>query len=171
MACAIEQSATEWFGGAHSLVRQWFIHAVRNPRAHADVAKMLAVPTEDYVNNWLSRHAGCTVEKVQHRPYDSVGRATNGRLIRQQIKLRTGKWYMSSMYGARDFDMMVVFTPGPYFSLRQSTIRCIPACVLADPMNPAHMVRNADFLKPIFNCDTMTHRVLRDIYGLSATAK
>jgi hypothetical protein len=173
----VEQSATEWFGAEPSVMRNWFVQAVKDPKQTADIGKILSPGAEFYVNEWLTKKTGRPIRNVLGLPYDGVT-ADDGPIVRHQSKFRTKSWHMEvtrrqknasdsgrDKYALGEFDVMVIFVPGPCFSLSQSRIRCVPIEALIDPKKPTHLYGCVpQKIRRIYDTDEKTDEVIQTIW-------
>lgn len=175
-----ERSASEWFGQNDSLMREWFIQAVMDPKQHRDIGKVLAYATEVYVNKKLEEMTGRPIKSVYGSSYD--GETMDEPRIRHQIKFRsTNLWHLETTrrnsgknqntnntghvaYRNNEFDVLVIFIPGKAFGITGSNITCIPVSALIDPYRPHQLITNASPLKREFDNDTKTKSVLSELY-------
>lgn len=175
-----ERSATEWFGEGGSIMREWFVQAVLDPRQHRDIGKVLAYATEIHVNKILSEITGRPIRSVYGMSYD--GETIDEPRIRHQIKFRSsGSWHLETTrrnsqknqnlnstghvaYSSNEFDVLFIFIPGKAFGITGSKIRCIPATNLIDPHKPHQFVTNANPLKQWFDNDDTSLDVIEKIY-------
>jgi len=176
-----EKSADEWLGPGESLMRTWLVNAFMDTKQHRDIGKVLAYVVEIHVNTWLTEKTGRPVKNVVGEPYD--GKTDDDKpSVRNQIKFRMDAWHFETTrrnskknaetnstghvaYKKDEFDMLAIFKPGPTFGITGSTIRCIPASVLVNPMKPDQLITtiNANIRK-IYDCDEKTDEVIKLLY-------
>lgn len=176
----VEQSATEWFGSEKSIMRDWFVQAVGDPKQHRDIGKILAPGAETYVSQWLSRVSGRPIRNVIGESYDGI--TEDEPLVRHQVKFRCKDWHLEVTrrnskknenssetghvkYSREEFDVLVIFVPGPFFSLSQAHIRCIPIDALVDPKKPTHLyARIPQKIRKMYDTDEKSLEVIQSIY-------
>jgi hypothetical protein len=177
----VEQSATEWFGSGPSIMRDWFVQAVGDEKQHRDIGKLLAPGAETYVSQWLSRMTGRQIRNIIGESYDGIT-TDDEPLVRHQVKFRSKDWHLEVTrrnskknedsnetghvkYSREEFDILVIFVPGPFFSLSQSHIRCIPIDALVDPKKQTHLyARVPQKIRKIYDTDEKTLEVIRSMY-------
>jgi len=176
----VEQSATEWFGSEPSIMRDWFVQAVQDPKQHRDIGKILAPGAEIYVSQWLKEKTGRTFRNVVGESYDGI--TEDMPFVRHQSKFRCGDWHLEVTrrnskknensnetghvkYSREEFDVLVIFVPGPFFSLSQARIRCIPVDALVDPKKPTHLyARIPQKIRKMYDSDQKTLEVIQSMY-------
>lgn len=179
-----DRSATEWFGKSPSPARSWFYNALKDPKQHRDIGKVLAYFAEDYVKEYIEKKTGRSIKSIYGEPYDGI--TTNGPKIRHQVKFRMGSWHLETTrrnskknqdtnetghvaYRSDEFDVLVIFIPGPAFGITGSQIRFIPIKDLINPQKPNQLITNADKLKNKFNNDTISNMIIQTLYMSEAT--
>ena len=178
-----ENSANEWFGKEHSIMRDWFIRALLDPLQHRDIGKILSQAAEYYVNRELEKLSGRTIKDVVGEPYDGIT-DDEKPIVRHQVKFRgTESWHLETTrrnslknqdtnstghiaYKSDEFDMLVIFIPGHAFSLSKSKIRCIPTSALVNKQKPNQLITNASCLKSIYDNDKKTMEVIVEMYKI-----
>lgn len=180
------RSATEWFGSTPSLARTWFYNAVRDPKQHRDIGKVLAYFAEEHVKEYIMMKTGRSVRSVYGESYDGV--TTDGPKIRHQVKFRKDTWHLETTrrnsvknqdtnktghvaYRTDEFDVLVIFIPGPAFGVTGSKVRLIPTTDLINPNHPNQLMTNADRLKLRFNNDAASDVVLQQLYTITTYEK
>lgn len=172
-----EQSATEWFGSEPSVMRNWFVQAVSDPKQSCDIGKILAPGAEVYMTDWLSQKTGRLISNVTGLPYDGVT-VDDGPVVRHQSKFRSSSWHMEvtrrqknasdtgrDKYASSEFDVLVIFVPGPCFSLSQARIRCIPVEALIDPKKPTHLYSQVPMkIRRLYDSDEKTNEVVMSVW-------
>lgn len=176
-----EQSATEWFGPEPSIMRNWFVQAVNDPNQHRDIGKILAGASEVVAINWLREKTGRSIKSVSGMPYDGIT-DDDGPVVRHQTKFRSKDWHLETTrrnskknedssetghvkYRCDEFDILVIFIPGPWFSLTQGHIRCIPVSELIDKKKPTHLHASVPTkLKREYDTDEKTLEVIESMY-------
>lgn len=172
-----EKSAEEWLGHGDSLMNNWLINAIMDKKQHRDIGKILANVSELYVNKWLSEKTGKDVKSVVGESYDSL---LNDK-IRIQIKFRMDAWHFETTrrnskknedtnstghvaYKSDEFDLLIIFKPGPTFGITGSSIRCIPISALINEKKPNQLVTNiSSKIRKIYDNDEMTDEILQSI--------
>jgi hypothetical protein len=173
-----EESASEWFGAESSPMRDWFLQAIRDKAQHQDIGKVLSPGAEIYINAWLLRKTGRPIRHVTGVSYDGI---TDDDLppIRHQTKFRMSSWHLETTrrhkhapgttrvnYSKDEFDVLIIFIPGPHFSLSRARIRCIPIDVLIDPKKPTYLCRSVPkHIQRVYDTDEKTEEVLQTVYG------
>jgi len=178
---AAEKSATEWFGESPSIMRDWLVPAIMDPKQHREIGKLLAAPTEIFVNRWLSEKSGRPVKKIISESWDSETDDENPK-VRNQIKFRMGAWHFETTrrnsaknaetngtghvaYRNDEFDMVAIFKPGPSFGITGSTIRCIPISALINPSKPDQLITNIPMaIRKIYDNEDKTLEVIKTLY-------
>jgi len=176
----VEESATEWFGSEPSPMRTWFVQAVKDPKQHRDIGKLLAPGAEMYVNTWLEHRTGRPIRHVVGASYDGI--TDDVPYVRHQTKFRMGEWHLETTrrhskknkesvetghvkYKKDEFDILVIFIPGPFFSLSQAHIRCIPVDALIDPKKPSHLIAYVPkSVRRLYDTDESTDAVIQLMY-------
>lgn len=175
-----DRSATEWFGKESSPARLWFYNAVKDPKQHRDIGKVLAYFAEEYVKTYIIMKTGRSIISVYGESYDGIT-TDEKRKIRHQVKFRSGSWHLETTrrnsiknqdtnktghiaYRSDEFDVLVIFIPGPAFGITGSSIRFIPITDLINPQKPNQLITNADKLKNKFNNDTTTEAIIQELY-------
>ena len=170
-----EESATEWFGSEPSPMRQWFLQAVRDRTQHQDIGKVLAPGAEVYINAWLEQKTGRPIRHVTKTSYDGVTADDYVPQVRHQTKFRMSDWHLETTrrhtgtgrinYSRSEFDVLIIFVPGPFFSLSKARIRCIPVNELIDPKKPTHLRTSVPKrLRDVYDTDEKTDEVLQKVY-------
>jgi hypothetical protein len=183
-AAAAAAAAAEWIGNQEgpSLMRDYLVGAIMDPKQHRDIGKVLANVAEIHVNKWLSEQSGRTIHTVVGEPYDGETRDDKPK-VRNQVKFRMDAWHFETTrrnsqknaetnstghvaYRADEFDMVAIFKPGPHFGITGSSIRCIPASALVNPDKPGQLVTgiNASTRK-LYDSDEKTAEVIKLLYG------
>lgn len=171
----VEESATEWFGAEPSLMRQWFVQAVEDRTQHQDIGKVLAPGAEVYINAWLERKTGRPIRNITKTSYDGMTDDGHEPHVRHQTKFRMDAWHLETTrrhagtgrinYSKTDFDILIIFVPGPLFSLSKGHIRCIPVQELVDPKNPTHLRKSIpQSIRSVYDNDEKTDEVIRMVY-------
>ena len=175
-----EKSATEWIGSDDSIFRTWLVNAIMDQNQHKDIGKVLAYVTEVHVNKWLTKKTGLGVMRVDGKSYDS--KIDNGKTpIRFQIKFRMDKWHLETTrrnsiknketnstghiaYKKDEFDMLIIFKPGPTFGITGSIIRIIPAHVLVNPKKPDQLITTIyTHIRNVYDCDEKTEEIIKSL--------
>jgi len=176
-----ERSADEWIGYGESLMRNWLVNAIMDPKQHRDIGKVLAYVAEIHVNKWLSEKTGRPIKTVVGESYD--GKTDDDKVcVRHQIKFRMNVWHLETTrrnskkniktnrtghvaYKNDEFDMIVIFKPSPTFGIIGSSIRCIPVSVLINPQQPDQLITtiNANIRK-LYDCSKKTDEVIQLLY-------
>jgi hypothetical protein len=178
----VEQSATEWFGAEPSVMRNWFVQAVKDPKQISDIGKILSPGAEFYMNEWLTKKTGRLIKNVTCKPYDGIT-VDDGPVVRHQSKFRTNDWHMEvtrrqkgasdtgrDKYASGEFDVMVIFVPGPCFSLSHARIRCIPVKALIDPKKPSHLVARVPAkIRRMYDTDEKTDEVIQSTWCVKSS--
>lgn len=183
----IERSATEWFGSTHSVVREWFTSALRDPKQHRDIGKVLAYAAETHVMNVVSEMTGRKIRGVYGKAYDGETN-DDGPRVRHQVKFRSGTWHLETTrrnsaknqgvnqtghvaYRSNEFDLLFIFIPGKAFGLTGSKIRCVPADDLVDPKRPGQLRTSANPLRKKYDNDEAARNVILKSYLVSFSQK
>jgi hypothetical protein len=178
---SIQQAATEWFGAGPSRMRTWFVNAVSDEKQHRDIGKILAGAAEDYVCEWLAKNTGRKIRAVVGEAFDNVT-DDDGPVVRTQAKFRMGSWHFETTrrnsaknaetnatghvaYRLDEFDMVAIFTPGPFFGLTGAQVHCIPASACANPAKPDQCRTSLQGLKKVYGNEAATLRVLAELYA------
>lgn len=175
---AAEKSAREWVGDSDSPMKRWIVSAITDPKQHRDIGKVLAYVAEIHVANWIHEKLGRPIKNVHGMPYDAI--TDDDEIpIKYQIKFRMHTWHLETTrrnseknkdtnhtghiaYKKGEFDVLVIFKPGPSFGLSDSTIRCIPAHVLINPKKPDQLITNIPSkIRKIYDCDEIAECVVR----------
>jgi hypothetical protein len=174
-----KKSAEEWLGqGSDSLMKTWLINAIMDKKQHRDIGKILANVSEIYVNKWLSERIGKEVKSIVGESYDSILEDN----IRIQIKFRMDAWHFETTrrnskkneetnttghvaYKNDEFDLLVIFKPGPTFGISGSSVRCIPISALINEKKPDQLVTNiSSKIRKIYDNDEKTNEVLQSLF-------
>ena len=176
-----EKSATEWCGPSPSLVRNWLVEAIMDPKQHRDIGKHLAMPSEIYVNKWLSEKSGRPILGITGESWDGITNDDKPK-VRNQIKFRMGAWHFETTrrnskknaetnstghvaYRNDEFDMVAIFKPSPTFGITGSTIRCIPVSALINPSKPDQLITNFPAaIKKMYDNEAKTLEVIKTLY-------
>ena len=177
-----EKSATEWLGGpTPSLMRDWLVSAIMDPKQHRDIGKVLANVAEIHVNKWLSEKTGRPVKSVVGESWDGIT-DDDKPIVRNQIKFRMDLWHFETTrrnskknedtnstghvaYRKDEFDMVAIFKPSASFGLTGSTIRCLPVSALINPSKPDQLITNiTSSIRKIYDDETKTDEVLSSLY-------
>jgi hypothetical protein len=176
-----EKSATEWCGPSPSPVRDWLVEAIMDPKQHRDIGKHLAMPSEIYVNRWLSEKAARPIKSVTGVSWDGVTDDDKPK-VRNQIKFRMDAWHFETTrrnsaknaetngtghvaYRKDEFDMVAIFKPSPTFGITGSTIRCIPVSALINPAKPDQLITNIPMaIRKIYDNEEKTLEVIKMLY-------
>ena len=176
-----EKSATEWCGPSPSPVRNWLVQAIMDPKQHRDIGKHLAMPSEIYVNEWLSGKSGRPIKNVTGVSWDGITDDDKPK-VRNQIKFRMDAWHFETTrrnsaknaetngtghvaYRKEEFDMVAIFKPSPTFGLTGSTIRCIPTSALINPLKPDQLITNIPMpIRRIYDNEAKTIEVIKTLY-------
>ena len=176
----IERSATEWFGSSHSVVREWFVSALRDPQQHRDIGKVLAYAAENHVAKVVSGMTGRRIRSVYGKPYDGET-DDDGPRVRHQVKFRSGTWHLETTrrnsaknqganqtghvaYRSNEFDVLFIFIPGEAFGLTGSKIRCVPVHDLVDPARPSQLRTSANSLRKKYDNDGVAADIIQKLY-------
>ena len=174
-----EIAATEWCGDNDSIVKQWLISAILDPRQHRDIGKFLAPMAEIAVRDWLVGQTGLEMKCVSGESYDIIETMHGTRI---QVKFRMGDWHLETtrrnsnknqdtnasghvVYREDEFDVLAVFIPGPGFGRTGSRIRLVPVDELVNPKKPDELVKKVP--QPIrrkYDDDEMTRKVIRRLF-------
>ena len=177
-----EKSATEGLGGpTPSLMRDWLVSAIMDPKQHRDIGKVLANVAEIHVNKWLSEKTGRPVKSVVGESWDGIT-DDDKPIVRNQIKFRMDLWHFETTrrnskknedtnstghvaYRKDEFDMVAIFKPSASFGLTGSTIRCLPVSALINPSKPDQLITNiTSSIRKIYDNETKTDEVLSSLY-------
>lgn len=172
-----EKSAEEWLGQGESLMKTWLVNAIIDKKQHRDIGKILANVSELHVNKWLSEKTGKEVKSVVGESYDSI----LGDKVRIQIKFRMDAWHFETTrrnskknedtnstghvaYKTDEFDLLVIFKPGPTFGITGSSIRCIPIDALINKKKPNQLVTNiSSSIRKIYDNDEKTDEIIQNL--------
>lgn len=176
-----EKSATEWCGPSPSPVRDWLVAAILDPKQHRDIGKHLAMPSEIYVNKWLSEKSGRPIKNVTGESWDGITDDSKPR-VRNQIKFRMDAWHFETTrrnskknaetnstghvaYRKEEFDMVAIFKPSPTFGITGSTIRCIPVSALINPSKPDQLITSIPIaIRRMYDDEEKTTEVIKSLY-------
>ena len=177
-----EKSADEWLGSGNSLMRDWLVGAIMDPKQHRDIGKVLANVSEIYVNKWLSEKSGRPVKSVIGEPYDGI--TDDGKpIVRNQSKFRMSDWHFETTrrnskknaetnatghvaYRNNEFDIVAIFKPSSTFGITGSTIRCIPTSALINPKKPDQLVTHISAkIRKTYDNDAKTIEVINQLYN------
>lgn len=171
-----EIAATEWCGNNDSIVKQWLISAILDPRQHRDIGKFLAPMAEIAVRDWLVDQTGLEMKCVSGESYDIIETMHGTRI---QVKFRMGDWHLETTrrnsianqdtnatghvaYRADEFDLLVVFVPGPNFGLTGSRKCLVPVYELLSPTRRGQLVTRVPIaVRRRYDDSEMTRRVIR----------
>ena len=176
-----EKSAEEWVGSGDSPMRTWLIDAIMDSKQHRDIGKVLAYVAEVHVNAWLSKKTGRPIKNVVGESYDGK---TDDELpcVRNQIKFRMDAWHFETTrrnskknadtnstghvaYKKDEFDILVIFKPGPTFGITGSTIRCIPVSALINPKKQDQLITNiGSKIRKEYDNEAKTDEVIKQFY-------
>ena len=176
-----EKSATEWCGPSPSPVRNWLVQAIMDSKQHRDIGKHLAMPSEIYVNEWLSKKSGRPIKNVTGVSWDGITDDDKPK-VRNQIKFRMDTWHFETTrrnsaknaetngtghvaYRKDEFDMVAIFKPSSTFGITGSTIRCIPVSALINPAKPDQLITNIPIaIRKIYDNEEKTLEVITTLY-------
>ena len=176
-----EKSATEWCGPSPSPVRDWLVEAIMDQKQHRDIGKHLAMPSEIYVNKWLSEKSGRPIKNITGVSWDGITDDDKPK-VRNQIKFRMDAWHFETTrrnsaknaetngtghvaYRKEEFDMVAIFKPSPTFGITGSTIRCIPTSALINPLKPDQLITNIPMaIRRIYDNEAKTIEVIKTLY-------
>jgi hypothetical protein len=176
-----EKSATEWIGSSPSLMREWLVCAIMDPKQHREIGKVLAYVSEIHVNKWLSEQSGRPVKNVTGEPWDGIT-TDDEKVVRNQIKFRMDAWHFETTrrnsaknaetngtghvaYRKDEFDVVAIFKPSPTFGITGSTIRCIPVSALINPEKPDQLITNIPMsIRKVYDNEEKTLEVIKGLY-------
>ena len=176
-----EKSATEWLGPSPSIFRDWLVAAIMDPKQHRDIGKHLAMPSENYVNKWLTEQSGRPVKGITGESWDGVTDDDKPK-VRNQIKFRMDDWHFETTrrnsqknaetnstghvaYRKGEFDVVAIFKPSPTFGITGSTIRCIPVAALINPTKPDQLItRIPAAIRRVYDDAAKTTEVIKSLY-------
>ena len=176
-----EKSATEWCGPCPSLVRDWLVQAIMDKKQHRDIGKHLAMPSEIYVNKWISEKTGRPIKNVTGVSWDGIT-DDDKPVVRNQIKFRMDAWHFETTrrnskknsetnstghvaYRKDEFDVVAIFKPSPTFGITGSSIRCIPVSALINPLKPDQLITNiSTAIRKEYDNDSKTNEVIKLLY-------
>jgi hypothetical protein len=177
------KSADEWCGPYESPIRSCLIEQILDPSQHRDVGKLLANPSEFIVDKILAEKSGRPIVRVGGVAYD--GKTNDDKkCIRHQIKFRMGSWHLETTrrnsiknaktnstghvaYSKDEFDVLIIFIPGPTFGITGSKIRCIPVEALINPKKPDQLITQiTSNIRKIYDSDEKTDEVIRTLYQI-----
>ena len=154
-------------------------------KQHRDIGKHLAMPSEIYVNKWISEKCGRPIKNVTGKSWDGITDDDKPE-VRNQIKFRMDKWHFETTrrnskknentnstghiaYSKDEFDVVIIFTPSPTFGITGSTIRCIPVSALINPLKPDQLITNIPkSIRKIYDNEEKRDEVIQTLYQKSA---
>ena len=176
-----EKSASEWCGPNPSLMRDWLVSAIMDPKQHRDIGKMLANLAEILINKFISEISGRPILAITGESWDGITGDDNKK-VRNQNKFRMDKWHFETTrrnssknaetnatghvaYRSNEFDMVAIFKPGPTFGITGSTIRCIPVSALIHPEKPDQLITNIPMaIRKMYDNEEKTIEVIKSLY-------
>jgi hypothetical protein len=150
-------------------------------KQHRDIGKHLAMPSEIYVNKWISEKAKRPIKGVTGVSWDGITDDDKPK-VRNQIKFRMNEWHFETTrrnskknaetnttghvaYRKEEFDMVAIFKPSPTFGITGSTVRCIPIAALINPSKPDQLVTSIpSAIRKIYDNDEKTLEVINSLY-------
>lgn len=176
-----EKSADEWLGPGESLMREWLVSAIMDPKQHRDIGKVLAPVSEILVNKFLSEKTGRPIKSITGTPYDGITDDDKPQ-VRNQTKFRMSDWHFETTrrnskknaetnstghiaYKNDEFDVLCIFIPSKTFGITGSIIRCIPISALVNPEKPDQLVTNISrAIRKVYDNDEKTEEVIKLLY-------
>lgn len=174
-----EIAATEWCGVEDSPVRRWLISAILDPKQHRDIGKFLAPIAEIIVRDWLVDKTGIDMCCVSGKAYDIIENKYGKRI---QVKFRMGVWHLETTrrnsiankdtnttghiaYRNNEFDLLVIFIPGPTFGLTGSRKCLIPVSALNHPKRHGQLiVRVNTAMRKEYDNDEKVEEILNETF-------
>lgn len=155
---SIRNAVDEWM----PLIKRYLTDALKDKEKQKEIGNLLSGPVEMYINDMIQQKTNKKVSKIVGKAYDGI--TEDG--IKHQTKFRMGTWNMRK-YHINDFDVLYIFCPDKNFSLKKSSIKCIPSHDLKSKKDSQYLIQNMDSLKKVdvkqdkYNINNMLEKIYK----------